>query len=120
MNVAVLRVERGKKFVKLGRRRLGLADTRALAAGQLLEGAHELGARVSVERVGHFQVGTLRGKLGDWRTRCCVGVMNCCDRLKPHFLEQTNSVIYKDGYICLLYTSPSPRDGLLSRMPSSA
>ena len=24
------------------------------------------------------------------------------------------------GGICLLYTSPSPRDGLLSRMPSSA
>ena len=24
------------------------------------------------------------------------------------------------GYDCLLYTSPSPRDGLLSRMPSSA
>ena len=23
-------------------------------------------------------------------------------------------------FICLLYTSPSPRDGLLSRMPSSA
>ena len=26
----------------------------------------------------------------------------------------------KDGYICLLYTSPSPRDATLSRMPSSA
>ena len=25
-----------------------------------------------------------------------------------------------DSYGCLLYTSPSPRDGLLSRMPSSA
>ena len=25
-----------------------------------------------------------------------------------------------DDPICLLYTSPSPRDGLLSRMPSSA
>ena len=24
------------------------------------------------------------------------------------------------NYSCLLYTSPSPRDGLLSRMPSSA
>ena len=24
------------------------------------------------------------------------------------------------SYPCLLYTSPSPRDGLLSRMPSSA
>ena len=29
----------------------------------------------------------------------------------------TNEVIRKT---CLLYTSPSPRDGLLSRMPSSA
>ena len=26
----------------------------------------------------------------------------------------------KNYFICLLYTSPSPRDGLLSRMPSSA
>ena len=26
----------------------------------------------------------------------------------------------KSSYNCLLYTSPSPRDGLLSRMPSSA
>ena len=25
-----------------------------------------------------------------------------------------------DEYICLLYTSPSPRDGRISRMPSSA
>ena len=25
-----------------------------------------------------------------------------------------------EGNICLLYTSPRPRDGLLSRMPSSA
>ena len=25
-----------------------------------------------------------------------------------------------NGEACLLYTSPSPRDGLLSRMPSSA
>ena len=27
---------------------------------------------------------------------------------------------FGDGDTCLLYTSPSPRDGLLSRMPSSA
>ena len=26
----------------------------------------------------------------------------------------------RKGSVCLLYTSPSPRDGLLSRMPSSA
>ena len=29
-------------------------------------------------------------------------------------------VIETPGHTCLLYTSPSPRDGLLSRMPSSA
>ena len=34
--------------------------------------------------------------------------------LNGHHLELARSII------CLLYTSPSPRDGLLSRMPSSA
>ena len=34
--------------------------------------------------------------------------------------EKTVHAIFKDYYDCLLYTSPSPRDGLLSRMPSSA
>ena len=33
--------------------------------------------------------------------------------------DWTQNVDDKD-YTCLLYTSPSPRDGLLSRMPSSA
>ena len=28
--------------------------------------------------------------------------------------------LWQQEYACLLYTSPSPRDGLLSRMPSSA
>ena len=32
----------------------------------------------------------------------------------------TTESIYKLIEVCLLYTSPSPRDGLLSRMPSSA
>ena len=32
----------------------------------------------------------------------------------------TEKINAADGGRCLLYTSPSPRDGLLSRMPSSA
>ena len=36
----------------------------------------------------------------------------------PDF-DYERKVFTKDGS-CLLYTSPSPRDGLLSRMPSSA
>ena len=31
-----------------------------------------------------------------------------------------NPATRSNNYACLLYTSPSPRDGLLSRMPSSA
>ena len=34
------------------------------------------------------------------------------------FNEKTRDEV--TAMICLLYTSPSPRDGLLSRMPSSA
>ena len=37
--------------------------------------------------------------------------------------EETQSLYPAPGTMsmaCLLYTSPSPRDGLLSRMPSSA
>ena len=35
----------------------------------------------------------------------------------PAYVE---SIAYALETVCLLYTSPSPRDGLLSRMPSSA
>ena len=52
---------------------------------------------------------------------------------RPHLLSRkaflemssdngSNWDVWQAGYLtsCLLYTSPSPRDGLLSRMPSSA
>ena len=39
------------------------------------------------------------------------------DNLQRAFAALVFYSLYKD---CLLYTSPSPRDGLLSRMPSSA
>ena len=69
-----------------------------------------------------------------------VYVLNNPDEVKPHWVSHfivptANELLIKiktkDGHsgfglatsytdICLLYTSPSPRDGLLSRMPSSA
>ena len=36
------------------------------------------------------------------------------------FRAVDQSQAYQSSNTCLLYTSPSPRDGLLSRMPSSA
>ena len=56
---------------------------------------------------------TVRSRLRDFKKKkkekpnLVIGVLGCmAERLKTQF--------------CLLYTSPSPRDGLLSRMPSSA
>ena len=43
------------------------------------------------------------------------------DSLAAHQTGHNSGVIHSGLYYnCLLYTSPSPRDGLLSRMPSSA
>ena len=46
---------------------------------------------------------------------CNYGVMEC--DMWRHLVIYHYGGLYLD---CLLYTSPSPRDGLLSRMPSSA
>ena len=42
------------------------------------------------------------------------------DRVGNAYLIHGPSGSGKEAFACLLYTSPSPRDGLLSRMPSSA
>ena len=36
------------------------------------------------------------------------------------WLDPSQLILIHEAHTCLLYTSPSPRDGLLSRMPSSA
>ena len=42
------------------------------------------------------------------------------DLLTGQKIDTTKSLAWTNAKDCLLYTSPSPRDGLLSRMPSSA
>ena len=48
---------------------------------------------------------------------CVVGTGKATSILKNGQIITVDGV---NGLVCLLYTSPSPRDGLLSRMPSSA
>ena len=54
--------------------------------------------------------------------RKSVAMMGFPPETDMQFLFNSMSATIKSlkDYICLLYTSPSPRDGLLSRMPSSA
>ena len=40
--------------------------------------------------------------------------------LSKHYAFDTEEVLFKPTFTCLLYTSPSPRDYAASRMPSSA
>ena len=42
------------------------------------------------------------------------------DRDQAEVIANAMWKLAEQGDHCLLYTSPSPRDGLLSRMPSSA
>ena len=54
-----------------------------------------------------------------------IGSQNVCmiaDEQTSGIGRRGNEWVSPKGniYICLLYTSPSPRDGLLYRMPSSA
>ena len=52
-----------------------------------------------------------------------IGDKHPFSRLDTKMSDEDWDKLYGDQctfYTCLLYTSPSPRDGLLSRMPSSA
>ena len=55
-----------------------------------------------------------------WLIRYCLRMIPIQSVTETDMSKITKDVIKLKDVICLLYTSPSPRDGLLSRMPSSA
>ena len=56
----------------------------------------------------------------DYQVHTTVQVDNVGNRSRPKDYTNTSRCGTGGCTSCLLYTSPSPRDGLLSRMPSSA
>ena len=63
---------------------------------------------------GFIEFNLLRSKSNDTYT---LFASHSVWKSSKHFENWTKSESFR---FCLLYTSPSPRDGLLSRMPSSA
>ena len=53
-----------------------------------------------------------------------LGVVSCLgnnqEEVHQSLLNSKSGISFAEEYNCLLYTSPSPRDGTKSRMPSSA
>ena len=78
---------------------------------------------MSKGRLGVIGCGQLSQMLGEAANRLGYSVAYLCVDETP-VVEGLGSIYFPDQLdaflACLLYTSPSPRDGLLSRMPSSA
>ena len=87
--------------------------------GPQLWAMHEERRRQCVEKNGWVDLVVLDGgEVDDYDDHRAIYLLGFDDAMRLEVglrLRPTD-----DRCICLLYTSPSPRDGLLSRMPSSA
>ena len=83
--------------------------------------ASELGFRASTTAIDSlpavFQIGQNEDAYESLVSTCSNPLLTVCND-SMDLAYRTWMLMLND--ICLLYTSPSPRDGLLSRMPSSA
>ena len=116
-------------------------DERALTApnwkGDQITVAEKLGAQIPLDArfrtadgahvtLGEVMQGGLPAILTFNYSDCpmlCSLQLNGLSTALPQIADKSDGVMLRPGAqfrICLLYTSPSPRDGLLSRMPSSA
>ena len=76
------------------------------------------GVRSDISR--ELESGDLKKLIGDQKDQ--IDELRKMVHTATKDIETSTSGALKDAQssVCLLYTSPSPRDGLLSRMPSSA
>ena len=95
---------------------LGVGNQRSIAwamAEQLQQQGAELGLTFLSDPKGRFEANVR--KLGD---KVGATFIHECDVSIDESIQQMSDAL--KGKCCLLYTSPSPRDTEVSRMPSSA
>ena len=95
-----------------------------LGARARLVASGNVDIEVNDERVVHSPVGNkLLGALADANlfVASACGGGGTCGQCRVRVFEGGGAILpTEQSLICLLYTSPSPRDATLSRMPSSA
>ena len=95
----------------------GMATTLTVVPAATVEGAKW------IYDVSEDEIQALRQFVPDWsKNSTLIPIRTEDDELRYIDFSHSNAyvVIARPFRTCLLYTSPSPRDGLLSRMPSSA
>ena len=70
--------------------------------------------RLAIYAVGKIKKLWIRDGINQYKKRMPELIINELKTFNLNNLRSNNNII------CLLYTSPSPRDGRISRMPSSA
>ena len=90
-------------------------DGRTAIAATLLVGGHHLAGAVSAAAACRKYRGSVQLEA---RKRTSLDLVTSLDHESMRVVATKDRVSFNRP--CLLYTSPSPRDGLLSRMPSSA
>ena len=76
---------------------------------------------ISVPKIALYEPDIPQNTAAIVRTCSCLGaILEIIEPCGFLFNDKRFKRVVMDYLDCLLYTSPSPRDGLLSRMPSSA
>ena len=81
--------------------------------------AKHMGAELTTNQDGHLSIAKLRAARRIY-ARISENFEVYDAPLNLHVVTSTRMMQSTDPWTCLLYTSPSPRDATLSRMPSSA
>ena len=82
-----------------------------------------IGALVNVDALTTWLIKQNKNTLclcSGWQDKFNLEDTICAGAISEALINTGKFTSIEDSSICLLYTSPSPRDGLLSRMPSSA
>ena len=81
---------------------------------EIAKNSAQIGNEILKVNYNKIQKISSKGRKGDLVTNVDLEVEN---KIKEYLLEETPNISIN---ACLLYTSPSPRDTIRSRMPSSA